>query len=320
MNTMVVNANKGSMEIDMRFVKMQGLGNDYIFVDCFQEHIQNPEMLSVSMCRAHYGIGADGLILIMPSECADCRMIMYNADGSRGEMCGNGIRCIGKYMAEHYCGKDEREPEQAVQDRRLRIETDAGIRELTCHYDTSASGSGRIVNSVTVDMGVPKFSLEEVGVNIQEVSRCAVRWKDIWYSKLHLPATKEWDALDIIPVSVGNPHAVSFWKEAWPDVEKLGPWLEKQPCFRNRTNAEFVKVVDRSSIELRVWERGSQETLACGTGACAAVAACVLEGLTDRNVLVRLPGGHLHIQWQEDMRIWMTGPAVMVYEGNMLMD
>lgn len=309
-------------------MKMQGLGNDYIFVDCFQEHIQNPELLSVSMCRAHYGIGADGLILIMPSECADCRMIMYNADGSRGEMCGNGIRCIGKYMAEHYLADDGGRLEQET-DRTLHVETDAGIRELTCHYDMtepavcsggSSGGSARSVNSVTVDMGVPKLALEEVGVNIQEVSRCAVRWKEIWYSKLHLFAENGRETVDVIPVSVGNPHAVSFWKGAWPEVEKLGPWLEKHPCFLNRTNVEFVRIVDRSSIELRVWERGSGETLACGTGACAAVTACVLEGLTDRNVLVKLPGGHLHIQWQEDMRIYMTGPAVMVYKGDMPMD
>lgn len=304
----------------MHFVKMHGLGNDYIYVDCFKKQIENPEQFAILMSRQHVGIGADGLILIMPAQEASCRMVMFNADGSRGKMCGNGIRCVGKYVAEHY-PELTREAIIGTNDRKLTVETDSGIRHLICHYSEEITGDeGSTIQSVTVDMGQPSFFLKDVGVDVRMVHRSVIRWRDIWYSKLHIDGEELCGTgmIDGVPVSMGNPHLVTFWNEldSWPDVAGLGERLENLECFADRTNVEFVRVEDRGRIKVRVWERGSQETLACGTGACAAVAVCVTEGLTEPRVSVELPGGTLIVQCMEDMHIWMTGTATTVFEGD----
>ncbi len=269
----------------MKFTKMQGIGNDYVYVNCFEETVENPEKAAVFVSNRNFGIGSDGLILIQPSEKADCRMDMYNLDGSRGAMCGNGIRCVGKYVYDH-----------GITDKtEIDVETLSGIRHLSLHVK-----DGR-VESVTVDMGSPEQTSQ--------------------VSEQILVGDSEFQ---FTGVSMGNPHAVVFLDEAESlgnsleqlDIEAIGPLFEHHERFPDRTNTEFVEVLDEGHVRMRVWERGSGETLACGTGACAVLAACVLNGRTGNEAQVELPGGTLSIRWdREKNRIYMTGPAVEVYHG-----
>ena len=260
----------------VKFIKMHGLGNDYIYLNCLERTPEDLPALAVRLSDRHFGIGADGLICICPSNRADFKMRMFNADGSEGEMCGNGIRCVGKFVYD-----------QGLTDRTaLNIETLAGIKFLALRP------KGGVVEEVTVDMGVPV--LDHVRV---------------------LPVGDQ--TITVYPVSMGNPHAVVFWQNiAGLDLTVLGPALERHPCFLPaRTNVEFVSVQARDRISLRVWERGSGETLACGTGACAALAAAASSGRTGRSAAVKLPGGLLQIRWEENQHIHMTGPAVTVFKG-----
>ena len=269
----------------MKFTKMQGIGNDYVYVNCFEETVENPEKAAVFVSNRNFGIGSDGLILIQPSEKADCRMDMYNLDGCRGAMCGNGIRCVGKYVYDH-----------GITDKtEIDVETLSGIRHLSLHVK-----DGR-VESVTVDMGSPEQTSQ--------------------VSEQILVGDSEFQ---FTGVSMGNPHAVVFLDEAESlgnsleqlDIEAIGPLFEHHERFPDRTNTEFVEVLDEGHVRMRVWERGSGETLACGTGACAVLAACVLNGRTGNEAQVELPGGTLSIRWdREKNRIYMTGPAVEVYHG-----
>ncbi len=272
----------------MRFTKMHGIGNDYIFVDCFHETLPKaPEALAPKVSERHFGIGGDGLILILPSNVADARMRIFNADGSEAEMCGNGVRCVAKYVYEH--GIAKRNP--------LTIETGRGV--LTLHLEVKDDR----VQSVTVDMGEP----------ILDPARIPVRLNG---TVIEHPINMDGVDLAITCVSMGNPHCVIFRPEI-DDllVTQIGPKLERHPLFPNRTNVEFVQVLSPSEVRMRVWERGSGETLACGTGACAVCVAGVLAGRLDRKVLVHLLGGDLQIEWRSDGHVFMTGPATEVFTG-----
>lgn len=273
----------------MKFTKMQGCGNDYVYVDCLKERLENPGEIAKKVSDRHFGIGSDGLILIEPSHQADFRMRMFNADGSEGAMCGNGIRCVAKYVYDY--GHTSRP--------HLTIETKGGIKGVDLTIENGK------VSQVRVDMGVPLLEPENIPA-ISEKDRI------IGEKITVLGRTYE-----VTCVSMGNPHAVVFVEdtESYP-LEETGPWFETHPMFPDRVNTEFVQVLDREHIRMRVWERGSGETLACGTGACASVAACVLNGLTENRVWVQLLGGDLFIEFnQEQNRIFMTGPAVSVFEG-----
>lgn len=260
----------------LRFTKMEGLGNDYVYVNCLEHTPDDLPDLAKRVSDRHFGVGGDGLICICPSKRADVRMRMFNADGSEGEMCGNGIRCVGKFVYD----------KGLVKKTALTVETLAGIKllELTLK-------SGR-VSAVTVDMGLPAFSPS---------AEITVKGKNY----------------TVNPASMGNPHAVVYLPEVGKlDLKDLGPYFECHPMFPNRTNTEFVEVLDRAHLNMRVWERGSGETLACGTGACAALAVTAALGLCEREAVVRLLGGDLYICWsEEDEHIYMTGPARTVFEG-----
>ena len=276
----------------MKFTKMQGCGNDYVYVNCFEETVRHPEALARAVSNRNFGIGSDGLILICPSEAADVQMIMYNADGSRSQMCGNGIRCVGKYAYDYGLVKKES----------ITVETLAGIKELRLETENGK------VKSVTVDMGVPVISSKEVPV-VSEKDRVIAE-----------PVNVLGKEYEITCVSMGNPHAVTFVEDTKKiEIETIGPEFEHHPMFPERVNIEFIRIIGRNEIDMRVWERGSGETLACGTGACASVYACMLNGLTDNEVLVHLLGGDLKIRVDEATgHIFMTGPAVTVYEGEWL--
>lgn len=273
----------------MKFTKMHGTGNDYVYVNCMRETIENPSEITKEISDRHFGVGSDGLILIEPSAVADFRMDIYNADGSRAKMCGNGIRCLGKYVYEYaLTGKTN-----------LSVETLSGIRHLTLQV------SGGRVESVKVDMGTPRFNshcipiLSEKDLVLDEVI-------DVDGQRYHMTG-----------ISMGNPHAVVFVKDVMHfPVERTGKAFEFHPRFPERINTEFCQVLDRQSLRMRVWERGSGETLACGTGACAAVVASALNGLTDTEVQVKLLGGDLSVKWDRSVnRVYMTGPAVKVFDG-----
>lgn len=255
---------------------MQGLGNDYVYLDCTRMCPDGLPGLAVRLSDRHFGVGSDGLICVCPSETADFRMRMFNADGSEGEMCGNGIRCVGKFV--HDKGLTDKTD--------LTVETLAGVKRLTLHQ----AGGG--VSAVTVDMGAPR---------VERALALAVRGRDYL----------------VTPVSMGNPHIVTFVEDISSlDLPLLGPGFERHPLFPGRVNTEFVRVAGPALLELRVWERGSGETLACGTGACAALAAAASSGRSGRRAAARLPGGELELRWDEgDGRIYMTGPAVTVFEG-----
>lgn len=276
----------------MKFTKMHGIGNDYIYVNCFQEKIEDPAELSKFVSDRHFGVGGDGLILISPSDKADFCMNMYNADGSQGEMCGNGIRCVGKYVYD-YGLTDKTE---------VSVETLAGIKYLALNVK-----DGKVA-TVRVNMGSPILDPEQIPV---------VADKNPVVDEPITVMGKEWR---MTCVSMGNPHAVVFVPETESlDLEKIGPQFENHERFPRRVNTEFVQVLDRHTANMRVWERGSGETLACGTGACATVVACVLNGKTDNKVLVHLLGGDLEIEWdRENNQIYMTGPAATVFDGELV--
>ena len=275
----------------LNFTKMEGLGNDYVYVNCFKEVVEHPSELAVKLSDRHFGIGADGLILIKPSEVADFQMEMYNADGSRSEMCGNGIRCVGKYVYD-YGLTDKAE---------ISVETLAGIKYLQFTF-----GDDGKVSLVRVNMGAPILKPEEVPVAIPDLDVV----KDY-------PLTVDGQEYHITCVSMGNPHCVSFVDDvdAFP-LESVGPKFEHHPIFPNRVNAEFVELVSPTYAKMRVWERGTGETLACGTGTCATVVACILNGKTEDEVTVKLLGGELIIRWdREENIVYMTGPARVVFDG-----
>ena len=273
----------------MRFVKMHGLGNDYVYVNCFEETIKEPGILAKKVSDRHFGVGSDGLILICPSQKADFRMDIYNSDGSRAEMCGNGIRCVGKYVYDRGLTKK----------KNLRIETLAGIRELVLHTRDG------MVEAVTVDMGYPVLQSDKIP--IISANNRVIR------EKINIYKTE----YEITGVSMGNPHVVIYVSHVkWVDLDRIGPEIEYYGRFPRRTNVEFVEVIDRNTLKARVWERGAGETLACGTGACASVVASVLNDLTERQVTVKLKGGDLSVIWNEkDGKVYMTGPATTVYDG-----
>lgn len=273
----------------MKFTKMQGCGNDYIYVDCTKNSIENIAETAIKVSDRHFGVGSDGLILIKPSETADFTMDMYNNDGSRGKMCGNGIRCVAKYVYDS--GMTDK--------KQLRIETLSGIKELDLTVEEGK------VTFVTVNMGAPITKPTLIPV---------ISEKEIMIKE---PILVGDETYEITCVSMGNPHAIVFVEDtkAVP-IETLGPKFDFHKIFPERVNTEFVHVVDRNHIEMRVWERGSGETLACGTGACASVVACVLNGLTEKEVTVSLLGGTLKIRYDKEQNtVFMTGPAVKVFEG-----
>ena len=273
----------------MKFVKMEGLGNDYVYINCFQEKVENPEELAVRYSDRHFGIGSDGIILIKPSEVADFCMDMYNADGSRSEMCGNGIRCVGKYVYD-YGLTDKTE---------ISVETLAGIKYLKLILKDGK------VDLVTVDMGAPELRTEKIPV--------ALRLNEV----IDQPIQVGNAVYRMTCVSMGNPHAVVFVDavEKFP-LETVGPLFEHHVMFPNRVNAEFIEVLNRKEVNMRVWERGTGETLACGTGACASAVACILNHKTEDEITLHLLGGDLKVAWdREKNTIYMTGPARAVFGG-----
>uniref|UniRef100_UPI00402AEFFA diaminopimelate epimerase n=1 Tax=[Ruminococcus] torques TaxID=33039 RepID=UPI00402AEFFA len=274
----------------MKFTKMQGIGNDYVYVNCLQETIENPSELAKKISDRHYGVGSDGLIMINPSDKADFEMEMYNADGSRGEMCGNGIRCVAKYVYDY--GLTDKTS--------ISVETLAGIKYLDLTVE-----DGKVV-LVKVDMGKPMLRPEEVPV-VSEKEEV-----------IDEPITVDGQEYRMTCVSMGNPHAVVFIDQDVKEfpLETVGVKFENHERFPKRVNTEFVNVLDRHTVQMRVWERGSGETLACGTGACAVAVACALNGLTEDEVTVKLLGGDLQIKWdREKNTVYMTGPAEVVFDG-----
>lgn len=281
----------------MQFVKMQGAGNDYIYLDCFaQAPPDDPAALARWASDRHFGIGADGLILILPSSLAHARMRMFNADGSEAEMCGNGIRCVAKYIYDYgLCPETQ-----------MRIETAAGIVAVEVFPE------GGRVRRVRVDMGRPVLKPEQVPTTLPGNPR----FPQGAAADVELEVAGQ--TLRVTCLSLGNPHCVAFVDEPldrW--VHQLGPCIETHPSFPNRVNAEFVKVVSAQEVVARVWERGSGETLACGTGACAVCVAGALTGRTARQLSVHLPGGTLQVHWTEDDHLYLTGPAVEVFSGTL---
>lgn len=281
----------------LKFTKMHGIGNDYVYIDCTGsgalETLPDPARLSKLVSDRHFGIGSDGLILIAPSKKADLQMIMYNADGSRGEMCGNGIRCVGKYAYDH----------GLTTKKELTVETLAGVRELTLF-----TGDDDKVEKVRVDMGEAVLDTRKIPVTYPEDTM------------IGQPLEVKGKIYNATCISTGNPHCVIFCDNDIKkmDLEKLGPSFERHPLFPKRINTEFVNILDRSHIAMRVYERGSGETLACGTGACASAVASFLNGFTDEKVEVRLLGGTLFIEYDEKTKkIYMTGPATEVFSGEM---
>ncbi len=279
---------------NLKFTKMQGAGNDYIYVNGFDQKIENPSDLAIKLSNRHFGIGSDGLVLILPSESCDFRMQMFNSDGSEAEMCGNASRCVGKYVYDN----------GLTTKKEITLETKAGVKYITL-LDGNAT-----TRKVTVDMGEPILEPTLIPVKIAEEP------------VLNYPLDIDGKIWKISCVSMGNPHAVVFTtgiKEL--NLPVLGPKFEKHPIFPRKTNTEFIEVIDRGTLNMRVWERGAGETLACGTGACAAAVAAVLNGYCDRKVTIHLLGGDLQIEWnQENNHVCMTGEAVTAFEGELLLD
>lgn len=273
----------------MKFTKMQGLGNDYVYVNCFKETIENPPEMAKKVSNRNFGIGSDGLIMINPSDVADFEMEMYNADGSRSEMCGNGIRCVGKYVYDY--GLTEKE--------HISVETLAGIKYLDLTVEDGK------VKLVKVDMGSPELVPENIPI-VADGNRV-----------IDEPINVNGTEYRMTGASMGNPHAVVYVEDVKGlDIETIGPAFENHERFPNRVNTEFVKVLDRNTVEMRVWERGSGETMACGTGACAVAVACILNGFTEDKVTVKLLGGDLQIEWDKEAdKIYMTGPAEVSFDG-----
>ena len=273
----------------MKFTKMHGLGNDYVYVNCFEEKIDNPPAVARFVSDRHFGIGSDGLIMINPSKTADFEMEMYNADGSRGEMCGNGIRCVAKYVYDY-----------GLTDKtQISVETLGGIKYLDLTVEDGK------VSLVKVDMGKPELEADLIPI-ISEREQVIDEPIEVDGKEYHMTG-----------VSMGNPHAVIYVDDVKGlDLEKIGSKFENHERFPKRINTEFVHCIDRQTVEMRVWERGSGETLACGTGACAVAVASILNNLTDTRVTVKLLGGDLQIEWnREKDRVFMTGPATVVFDG-----
>lgn len=273
----------------MEFTKMQGCGNDYVYVNGFENKIDNPNKLSEIVSDRHFGIGSDGLIVINSSEKADFKMSMYNADGSEGKMCGNGIRCVAKYVYDN----------KMTDKTTITVETLSGIKTLELNVKNDK------VETVKVNMGTPILLPKDVPV---------VSDKDKVVDEPIVIDDKEYR---ITCVSMGNPHAITFIENTDDlKIETIGPKFENNPIFPDRVNTEFIQVLDRNTVKMRVWERGSGETFACGTGACATVVACVLNGLTDDKVTVKLLGGDLFIEYnREENTVYMTGPAKVSFTG-----
>lgn len=275
--------------VELKFTKMQGCGNDYIYINCFDQDVSEPGELSRRLSNRRYGIGGDGVILICPSDVADARMKMFNLDGSEGKMCGNGVRCVGKYLYDNGIAK---KPE-------ITVETLSGIKTL------KILESGAEADLVTVDMGCPELSASKIPVNLDldQVINYRARFGNRDY--------------DITCVSMGNPHCVVFCDDVQSlDLEKIGPVFENSELFPEKINTEFVKIVDDTTLSMRVWERGSKETLSCGTGASAAVVAAVLNGFCNKGqeVVVKLRGGILKVEYTRE-RVYLTGKAEKVFEG-----
>lgn len=273
----------------MKFTKMQGCGNDYVYINGFTEKIENKPAFVRAVSDRHFGVGGDGAIFINPSEEADFEMEMYNADGTRAEMCGNGIRCVAKYVYDK--GMTDKE--------QVSIVSFGNVKYVDLYVEDG------LVSSVKVNMGAPILDAEKVPV------------KSTKSQSVDEPITVNGKEYRMTCVSMGNPHAVIFMEDiAKFDIVSIGPLFENHEVFPNRTNTEFVEVVDRTHVNMRVWERGTGETLACGTGCCATVVACVLNGLTEDKVTVRVLGGEIEIQWDREANlVYMTGPAATVFEG-----
>lgn len=275
----------------IKFTKMHGLGNDYVYIDAINQKIENESSLAKFVSNRHFGIGSDGLILICKSDIADFKMRMFNSDGSEAEMCGNGIRCVGKFVYD-----------KGLTDKTIvKIETLAGIKTLVLN-----TKDGK-VETARVDMGEPILEAEKIPVISKEQP----------VKNLELEAENK--KFKFTCVSMGNPHAITIVENTKEfDVEKYGKILEVDKAFPKKANIEFAQIIDKENIKMRVWERGAGETLACGTGACATAVACNLNGLTDRKVNIELLGGTLNIEWNEkDNHVYMTGPAVTVFDGEL---
>ncbi len=275
----------------MKFTKMHGIGNDYVYVNCFQETVKDPCAVAKFVSDRHFGIGSDGLILIKPSDIADCEMDMYNLDGSQGAMCGNGIRCVAKYVYDY----------GIVNKTSISVATKSGIKYLDL---TVKDGK---VSTVKVNMGSPILTAKQIPV-VSETEEV-----------LDAPIEVNGDVYRFTAVSMGNPHAIVYMDDVEHlEIEKIGPAFEGHVFFPDRVNTEFVKVIDNHTVQMRVWERGSGETLACGTGACAVAVASILNGHVDgtQPVTVKLLGGDLEIFWdRDDNLVYMTGPAATVFDG-----
>lgn len=279
---------------EIKFVKMHGAGNDYVYVNCFSEQVENPEELAIKVSDRHKGIGSDGLVLIMPSETCDVKMRMFNADGSEAQMCGNASRCIAKFAYEY----------GLVDKKSITLETKAGEKKLKLVTDADNK-----VKTVTVDMGEPILVGKDIPVNSTH--------ERVINHKIEADG----ETFDVTCVSMGNPHAVIFVDDVdLIDITKGKP-IENHPFFPEKTNVEFIERVTTTQLKMRVWERGSGETLACGTGACAALVASVLNGVTCRKAVINLLGGDLEIEWRKsNNRVYMTGEAEIVFEGSFLVD
>ena len=270
-----------------KFTKMHGLGNDYIYFDCLKEELPNPELLSPKLSDRHFGIGGDGIVLILPSSNADFKMRMFNADGSEAQMCGNAVRCVGKYLYERHVTK------QTI----IKLETKAGVKILNLNITNDQ------VDSVKVDLGEPIFTPAQVPV-------------DSAYEVLNQKFELDGHALLVSCVSMGNPHAVFFVNKITDQlVLGLGPKIEKHPMFPERVNVEFVEVISPKILKMRVWERGSGETWACGTGAAAVAVIAAKTQRTENSVKIHLLGGDLELEWAENNHVYKTGPAKFVFDG-----
>jgi len=274
----------------MKFTKMHGAGNDYVYIDGFAETISDPAALAIKVSDRHFGVGSDGLILILPSEVADVRMRMFNADGSEAEMCGNGVRCVAKYARDH----------GLVNGDEIRVETGAGVLPLQLAF-----AAGGMVERVRVNMGMPRLMAGEIPTTLA-VDGMVV----------NLPLEVLDRTFEVTCVSMGNPHCVIYVDDVdtFP-VATYGPVIENHPAFPKRINVEFVEIVSPTEVRQRTWERGAGETLACGTGASAVTVAGVLTGRTERNLTNRLRGGDLFLEWCEAGEVLLTGPAVEVFSG-----
>lgn len=282
----------------MKFIKMHGCGNDYVYVDCTKEVIPNISETAIRVSDRHFGIGSDGLILIKASDVADFEMDMYNADGSRGKMCGNGIRCVAKYVYDH--GLTDKTT--------ITVNTLSGIKTLKLTVEDGK------VSKVRVDMGEPELIPAQVPVKASVLGLADDRREAIVAEPLEIKGR----SYDITCVSMGNPHCITFIGEDVRDfpLEEVGPVFEKHELFPERVNTEFINVIDKDHLRMRVWERGSGETLACGTGACAVAVASYLNGFTGRSVDIELLGGHLEVVYDEKTNhVFMTGPATEVFSG-----